>query len=131
MLWKKMSVFSFFDALIKIWVQNQIENITSSGYYHCFSIYFRFLDTSDYRKWSKPLPSHNFNLRLCPTKKVWVNIVSEAAVIERPDFTIVKTRHKPSSVRHFNFGGLFLWLINDVKLSAETGKWADAKKRAN
>ena len=28
-----------------------------------------FLGTSGYRKWSKPLPSHNFNLSLCPQEK--------------------------------------------------------------
>ena len=60
---RKCQFFSFFVALIEIWLQNQIKriisgiiptffvwirhiwenkNITSSGCSHCFSIYFRF-----------------------------------------------------------------------------------------
>ena len=44
-----------------------------------------FSGTSGYRKRSNPIPSHNFKL-VYALKKVWVNILSGAAVMERPDF---------------------------------------------
>ena len=53
-----------------------------------------FSGTSGYRKWSKPLPSHNFNLCLCPQEKCgrisrleWPWLSAPISIIEK------KTRH--------------------------------------
>lgn len=97
--------------LIKIWLQNLIKRIISgviqrfsSGYVifqkieisHLavitgFRLTSDFSGTSGYRKWSKPLPSQNFNLCLCPQKEF-----ERISCLGRPwwtiDFTIEKTR---------------------------------------
>ena len=105
-LWKKMPIFSFFVALIEIWVQNQIKriisgiittffvwirhiwenkNITSSGCSHGSSVNFRFFGHFRLPEMIETPTKPQFQPLSMPSKKVWANILSGAAVIERPD----------------------------------------------
>ena len=104
---RKCQFFSFFVALIEIWLQNQIKriisgiiptffvwirhiwenkNITSSVCYHCFSIYFRFFGHFWLPEVIETSTKPQFQPPSMPSKKVCVNTLSVAAVMERPDF---------------------------------------------
>ena len=62
-----------------------------------------------YRKWSKPLPSHNFNLCLSARKKFGRIIVWEA-VMERPDFHIEK------KTRQYEYSMVFISMDMIIKI---------------
>ena len=59
-----------------------IHDLTRTLYFILEDIgFFRFTSgfsgTSGYRKWSKPLPRHNFNLCLCPQKRFgWISCLA-------------------------------------------------------
>ena len=53
-----------------------------------------FSGTSGYRKWSKPLPRHNFNLCLCPQKKFgWISCLGRPWLSAPIFLNEKKTRH--------------------------------------
>ena len=92
-----------------------------------------------YRKWSKPLPSHNFNLRLCP-QKVRIKILSGAAVMEHPDFLNDKKRVDKSSLISdlfyvFNYSWtIYMWYtLTSLSHPEETitGFWGRGENRTH
>ena len=110
---RKCQFFTFFVALIEIWLQNQIEriilsiiptffvwirhiwenkNITSSGCSHCFSVNFRFFGHFRLPEVIETPTKPQFQPLSMPSKKVWANILSGAAVMERPDLSQPKKK---------------------------------------
>ena len=95
---RKCQFFSFFVALIEIWLQNQIEriipgenkNITSSGCSHCFSVNFRFFGHFRLPEVIETPAKPQFQPLFMSSKRVWANILSGAAMIERLDWILEK-----------------------------------------
>ena len=108
---RKCHFFHFFVTLIEIWFQNQIEriilgiiptffvwirhiwenkNITSSGCSHCFSVNFRFFGHFRLPEVIETHTKPQFKPLSMSSQKVWANILTGAAVIERPDSIIEK-----------------------------------------
>ena len=108
---RKCPFFHFLLALIEIWLQNPNEliisgimprfndwirhiwenkNITSSGCSHCFSVNFRFFGHFRLSKVIETPTKPQFQPLSMPSKRVWANILSGAAVMERPDWILEK-----------------------------------------
>ena len=116
---RKCHFFHFFVALIKIWLQHQINSIilgiiptfyvwirpiqenkkfTSSDCHHCFLTFFRFSSYFRLPDMIETYPKPQFGPLPTTCKKVWVSSLNRLAVRGRPD---LDPRKKKSSVESF------------------------------
>ena len=110
---ENVNFFIFSVALIEIWLQHPIKriilgiiptfyvwirpiwenkNITSSDCHHCFLTFFRFFGHFRLPEVIETSTKPQFQPLFMPSKKVWANILSGAAVMERPDLSPPKKK---------------------------------------